>query len=76
MGYMSQLTRKTKEELAGELQGVIFRVPGQLEKDGTPHYVTAPRVTDRDCFVSISRESCKSRRLRFAGECGLGIRNR
>ena len=35
------LTGKTKEELAGELQGVIFRVPGQLEKDGTPHYVTA-----------------------------------
>lgn len=41
MGYMSQLTGKTKEELAGELQGVIFRVPGQLEKDGTPHYVTS-----------------------------------
>ena len=41
MGYMSQLTGKTKEELAGELQGVIFRVPGQLEQDGTPHYVTA-----------------------------------
>ena len=41
MGYMSQLTGKTKEELAGELQGVIFRVPGQLEKDSTPHYVTA-----------------------------------
>lgn len=41
MDYMSQLTGKTKEELAGELQGVIFRVPGQLEKDGTPHYVTA-----------------------------------
>ena len=41
MGYMSQLTGKTKEELAGELQGVIFRVPGRLEKDGTPHYVTA-----------------------------------
>lgn len=41
MDYMSQLTRKTKEELAGELQGVIFRVPGQLEQDGTPHYVTA-----------------------------------
>ena len=38
---MSQLTGKTKEELAGELQGVIFRVPGQLEKDSTPHYVTA-----------------------------------
>ena len=41
MGYMSQLTGKTKEELAGELQGVIFRVPGQLEQDSTPHYVTA-----------------------------------
>lgn len=41
MGYMSRLTGKTKEELAGELQGVIFRVPGQLEQDGTPHYVTA-----------------------------------
>ena len=34
-------TGKTKEELAGELQGVIFRVPGQLEQDGTPHFVTA-----------------------------------
>ncbi len=41
MSYMSQLTGKTKEELARELQGVIFRVPGQLEQDGTPHYVTA-----------------------------------
>ncbi len=41
MSYMSQLTGKTKEELAGELQGVIFCVPGQLEQDGTPHYVTA-----------------------------------
>lgn len=41
MSYMSRLTGKTKEELAGELQGVIFRVPGQLEKDGTPHFVTA-----------------------------------
>ena len=41
MSYMSRLTGKTKEALAGELQGVIFRVPGQLEQDGTPHYVTA-----------------------------------
>ncbi|MCR0163321.1 SNF2-related protein, partial [[Clostridium] innocuum] len=41
MDYMSRLTGKTKEELTGELQGVIFRVPGQLEQDGTPHYVTA-----------------------------------
>ena len=39
--YMEQLTGKTSDELAAELQGVIFRVPGQVEKDGTPHYVTA-----------------------------------
>lgn len=41
MSYMSRLTGKTTEELAGELQGVIFRVPGKLEQDGSPHYVTA-----------------------------------
>ena len=41
MEYMEQLTGKTSDELAAELQGVIFRVPGQLEKDGTPNYVTA-----------------------------------
>ena len=41
MAYMEQLTGKTGEELAAELRGVIFRVPGQLEQDGTPHYVTA-----------------------------------
>ena len=41
MEYMEQLTGKTSDELAAELQGVIFRVPGQVEKDGTPHYVTA-----------------------------------
>ena len=41
MAYMEQLTGKTGEELADELRGVIFRVPGQIEPDGTPHYVTA-----------------------------------
>ncbi len=41
MAYMAELTGKTSDELAAELQGVIFRVPGQLEKGGTPHYVTA-----------------------------------
>ena len=41
MAYMEQLTGKTSEELAAELQGVIFRVPGQAEPDGRPHYVTA-----------------------------------
>ena len=41
MAYMEQLTGKTSEELADELRGVIFRVPGQTGPDGTPHYVTA-----------------------------------
>ena len=41
MAYMEQLTGKTGEELADELRGVIFRVPGQTEPNGTPHYVTA-----------------------------------
>ena len=41
MAYMEQLTGKTGEELADELRGIIFRVPGQTEPDGTPHYVTA-----------------------------------
>ena len=41
MAYMAGLTGKTSDELAEELQGVIFRVPGQLEQDGSPHYVTA-----------------------------------
>ena len=41
MAYMEQLTGKNGEELADELRGVIFRVPGQTEPDGTPHYVTA-----------------------------------
>ena len=41
MAYMEQLTGKTSEELADELRGVIFRVPGQSEPDGSPLYVTA-----------------------------------
>ncbi len=41
MGYMASLTGRTGDELAEELRGVIFQVPGQTEPDGTPHYVTA-----------------------------------
>ncbi|EFE14209.1 MutS domain I protein [Clostridium sp. M62/1] len=41
MAYMAELAGKSPEELAAELQGVIFRVPGQLEPDGTSRYVTA-----------------------------------
>ena len=41
MGYMASLTGRTGDELAEELRGVIFQVPGITEPDGSPHYVTA-----------------------------------
>ncbi len=41
MAYMEQLTGKTEDELAAELQGVIFRLPAPKDENGRPHYVTA-----------------------------------
>ena len=41
MAYMAQLTGKTEEELAGDLRGVIFRLPGPLAEGEAPHYVTS-----------------------------------
>ena len=41
MAYMEQLTGKTGEELAAELRGVIFRLPGPVSKGERPQYVTA-----------------------------------
>lgn len=41
MAYMAELSGKTQEELALELRGVIFRLPGPLAEGETPHYVTA-----------------------------------
>ena len=41
MAYMAQLTGKTEEELAADLRGVIFRLPGPLAEGERPHYVTA-----------------------------------
>ncbi len=38
--YMAQLTGKPEDAVAAELQGVIYRVPGQ-EEDGRPIYQTA-----------------------------------
>ena len=58
MAYMAELTGKTGDELAAELQGVIFRVPGQLEKDGTPHYVTA----DEYLSGNVRRKLCQAQR--------------
>ena len=41
MAYMEQLTGKTGEELAAELRGVIFRLPGPVPEGKRPQYVTA-----------------------------------
>ena len=41
MEYMEQLTGKTSDELAVELQGVIFRLPGPVPEGERPTYVTA-----------------------------------
>ena len=41
MEYMEQLTGKTSDELASELQGVIFRLPGAVPEGERPTYVTA-----------------------------------
>ena len=41
MAYMEQLTGKTSEELAAELRGVIFRLPGPVSEGERPQYVTA-----------------------------------
>ena len=41
MEYMEQLTGKTSDELAAELQGVIFRLPGPVPEGERPVYVTA-----------------------------------
>ena len=72
MDYMEQLTGRTGDELAEELRGVIFQVPGITEPDGSPHYVTADeylsgnvrqklrqaqRAAERDPAFSINVEA-------------------
>lgn len=41
MEYMTSLTGKDEEQLAAELQGVIFRVPRPVDENGRAAYVTA-----------------------------------
>ncbi|RKI67801.1 helicase SNF2 [bacterium 1xD42-67] len=41
MEYMAELSGRTPEELALELRGVIFRLPGPLAEGEAPRYVTA-----------------------------------
>ena len=53
MAYMEQLTGKDEETIVSELQGVIFRVPGQAEPDGRPHYVTADEYLSGNVRVKL-----------------------
>ena len=41
MPYMTQLSGKSAEELANELQGVIFPLPDLVDEEGHFRYVTA-----------------------------------
>ena len=41
MDFMSALSGLSKEKLAEDLQGVIFRLPEPVDEDGNPRYVTA-----------------------------------
>ena len=53
MDYMVALTGKTKEELAADLQGVIFQVPTQTALDGSPYYVTADEYLSGNVRVKL-----------------------
>ncbi|NBH83524.1 helicase SNF2 [bacterium C-53] len=72
MAYMAELSGKTQEELAQELRGVIFRLPGPLAEGESPHYVTADeylsgnvrrklrqaqRAADKDPAFSVNVEA-------------------
>lgn len=49
MAYMAQLSGKTEEELASELHGIIFRVPGTAE----PRYVTSDEYLSGNVRVKL-----------------------
>jgi N12 class adenine-specific DNA methylase len=72
MAYMAELSGKTQEELAQELRGVIFRLPGPLAEGESPRYVTADeylsgnvrrklrqaqRAVDKDPAFSVNVEA-------------------
>ena len=51
MEYMEQLTGKTSDELAAELQGVIFRLPGPVPEGERPTDVTADEYLSGAMFA-------------------------
>ena len=61
--YMSQLSDKSEKKLVQDLRGVIFSVPGEVETNGKPHYVTA------DEYLSGNVRE-KLRQARAAAEAG------
>ena len=64
MKYMSQLSGKTEDQLASDLQGVIFKVPQAVEADGSPVYETSDaylsgnvRQKLRDALTAAEKDS-------------------
>ncbi len=53
MEYMEQLTGKTSDELAVELQGVIFRLPGPEPEGETAYLCDRRRISVRQCAPQI-----------------------
>ena len=70
--YMSQLTGKTKEELAELAEGVIFHVyRDSWRKDGTPHYVTADEYLSGNVRRKLRQaQRAAPGRTRLSDECG------
>ena len=55
MPYMANLSGKTEEELAGELKGVIFRLPEPVDRDGNPRYATADEYLSGNIREKLAR---------------------
>ena len=55
MPYMEQLSGKTEDELAGELKGVIFRLPEPVGEDGSPRYAAADEYLSGNIREKLAR---------------------
>ena len=89
MEYMEQLTGKTCDELAAELQGVIFRLPGPVPEGERPTYVTADeymsgnvrrklrqaqRATQQDPTFAINVEALTAAQPKDLGASEIEVR--
>ena len=72
MEYMEQLTGKTSDELAAELQGVIFRLPGPVPEGERPAYVTADEYLSGNVRRKLRQAQRAARQVRehLPSQCG------